>query len=287
MKKGFFALPILLGLLLTSNPASACDIDGHTGFMPENNMQISVDAKFRSDMTKEDFNAIITRVTDVYGPIIKKKGGVLKMNRLWDNDTVNASAQRSGKSYIVNMYGGLARHVDVSDDGFAMVICHELGHHLGGAPKNGGWMSKWASNEGQSDYWGAMKCFRRVFGDDDNVNLMAAREVDVAATKACQESFTNADEVATCQRAAMAGKSLAKLLNRGQAVSFTTPDTTVVTRTNNRHPAGQCRMDTYFHGALCDKGVDQEVDDRDPAPGVCVRSESYDAGARRLCWFKP
>ena len=34
------------------------------------------------------------------------------------------------------MYGGLARRAEVTEDGFAMVLCHELGHHVSlyGAP---------------------------------------------------------------------------------------------------------------------------------------------------------
>jgi hypothetical protein len=36
------------------------------------------------------------------------------------------------------MFGGLARHELVTDDGFMMVVCHETGHHLGGAPRYNG-----------------------------------------------------------------------------------------------------------------------------------------------------
>ena len=256
---------------------------GNTGFMPENDMQIAVGDKSANDMTEAKFNAIIDKVEKVYKKVVKDKKAILKIKRKWKNNTVNASAQQMWKYWIVNMYGGLARHPDVSADGFAMVVCHELGHHLGGAPKYSGW----ASNEGQADYFGSMKCFRRVYENDDNVAIISKMEVDQEATDKCNTSFTNEAEVALCIRASMAGKSLAKLLGRGRAVNFKTPDTSVVDQTNNKHPAGQCRLDTYFQGALCTKEWSREVDPKDPTKGVCNRSENYKLGVRPLCWYKP
>ena len=47
----------------------------------------------------------------------------------WKNDTVNANAQQRGRNWIVNMYGGLARRPEIFFRRFAMVLCHELGHH--------------------------------------------------------------------------------------------------------------------------------------------------------------
>ncbi|MCO4754214.1 MAG: hypothetical protein KC478_07015 [Bacteriovoracaceae bacterium] len=267
--------------------ANACDENGNSGYLPENDMYISVDDKMAGDMTEARFNEIIDKIAAVYEPIVRSKRGKLKVNRKWKDGTVNASAQRSGKTWIVNMYGGLARHADVTDDGFAMVVCHELGHHLGGAPKVGSFFNKWASNEGQSDYYGSSKCFRRVYANDDNVAIVAAMEVPEFATKNCMKAWSTQDDIALCQRAAMAGKSLSKLLARSGTPKFSTPDSSVVTRTNHRHPAGQCRLDTYFQGALCEKDVTDEVDNRDAKKGVCNRSTGQKIGNRPLCWYKP
>lgn len=274
---------LILLSILTAPAVFACDMHGDSGFMPENNMQISVDDKMANDMTEEKFNAILDKVEKVYKKVIKSKGAILKLKRKWKNNTVNASASQMWKYWTVNMYGGLARHPDVTGDGFALVVCHELGHHLGGAPRYTGW----ASNEGQADYFGSMKCFRRVYENDDNVAIVAKMEVDQIATDKCEAAYTNEGEIALCVRAAMAGKSLAKLLNRGRSVSFKTPDTSVVDQTNNKHPAGQCRLDTYFQGSLCDKSWDLEVDPKDPTKGVCNRSEGLKTGIRPLCWYKP
>lgn len=93
--------------------------------------------------------------------------------RLW-----NASAQRMGSTWVVNMYGGLARHNEITIDGFALVLCHEIGHHLGGAPKYGGF-NTWGTNEGGSDYFATLKCLRRIFQNDDNTKAIENMTIDL------------------------------------------------------------------------------------------------------------
>jgi hypothetical protein len=280
-------LTAVAALSLSASTAFACDIHGKTGFAPENNLKISQWDKATNGMTKERFLEIVKSVSDIYEPIVKAKGGNLSMNNRWDDDTVNASAQQSGKTWTVNMYGGLARHPLTTDDGFALVVCHELGHHIGGAPRKG---FSWASNEGQADYFGAMKCLRRVLEKQDNVTYVSKMNVDAEATKQCQAVYHNADEIALCQRIAMAGKSLGSLLGElggNSKVAFDTPDKNVVSKTYDAHPEAQCRLDTYFNGILCDKSYNQDVDNKDPKVGTCIKADGYSVGTRPLCWYKP
>jgi hypothetical protein len=275
--------------LLTLGSAFACDINGQTGFLPENDLYVGTTDKARSDMTEEKFNEIIDRVDKHYSPIVKELGGKLKWNRKWSDGTVNASAQRFMSTYKVNMYGGLARHELVTDDGFAMVVCHELGHHLAGAPKVGGFMMKWASNEGQSDYFASLKCFRRVFESDDNKAIVANMVIPALVTAKCEANYSDSNDIALCSRISVAGKSLANLLGslRSSAeVKFDTPDTSVVSTINHKHPAAQCRLDTYFQGALCDRRISDELSNSDAKVGTCNRDQGYTDGVRPLCWFK-
>ena len=187
------------------------------------------------------------------------------------------------------MYGGLARHELVTADAFALVVCHELGHHLGGAPKVGS-ASAWASNEGEADYFGTLKCFRRLFESENNEAVIASMAIPTLVKEKCEANFSSIGDQALCMRASMAGKSLALLLSslgRSGDVDFSTPDTNVVSSTNNAHPAGQCRLDTYFQGSICDKGISEEVSNESELSGTCNRIDNYDDGVRPLCWFKP
>lgn len=251
-------------------------------------MRISVFQTFGTNgMTEQLFNQLIDRVEKVYSPIVQEKGGILKVNRLWTNDTVNASANRKGNTWMLNMYGGLARHQAVTEDAFMLVVCHELGHHIGGAPKYG--MGDWAANEGQADYFGTMKCMRRVLAQDDNARFMARRMVDPTVKASCDQMYRDNSERALCARIAMAGRSLATLLGSSSSTvpNFNTPDRSVVKRTYDGHPAAQCRLDTYFQGTLCVRSIVDDVSDTDVKRGVCTISDGYAAGMRPLCWYKP
>ena len=84
--------------------------------------------------------------------------------------------------------------------------------------------------------------------------------------------------------------SVAKLFqalrNASVAPDFSTPDAKVVSKTDDNHPAYQCRLDTYFQGAICEMDEATEVSDTDEKAGVCHQS-SMTVGVRPLCWFKP
>jgi len=121
---------MLLGAALMPVSASDC-----TGFLPPNDLKIPVGSADDKGIVEAQFNEVMNIVEKIYKPQVAALGKVLELRRLWTDATVNASAQQSGNRYILNMYGGLARHETITMDGMALVACHELGHHLAGAPK--------------------------------------------------------------------------------------------------------------------------------------------------------
>ena len=268
-------------------------------FLPENNLNIPVGMERLGGIDESTFNNVIDNISKYYEPIIKSRGGQLKVNRLWDNGTVNASAQRQGSTYVLNMYGGLARHSRTTEDGFALVMCHELGHHLGGFPTSGGILSlnNWASNEGQADYFGTMKCFRRVYEKEDNASVIANMEVPATVSKMCSQSFKSTSEINLCIRGTMAGQVLANLLwalsngeksfNGKSLPNVDTPNTNIVIKTDNAHPEAQCRLDTYFAGAVCPVHFSEDFGKKDPISGACAMEKGDKLGFRPMCWYKP
>ena len=291
---------MVIGLTL-SGLALACGSNG--GFLPENNMYIPVGAKsINGGLTEAQFNASIDKVEKLYKPIVATKGGNLTVIRKWDDGTVNAYAQQSGKSWTVNMFGGLARHETITEDGMVLVVCHELGHHIGGAPKiggsasGGGWWgggstSNWASNEGQADYFASLKCMRKVFATEDNGAIVANLKAPKALTDACTSAKRgDIAEQNLCIRMGMAGKSVANLfsvLSKLPDTKFDTPDTKVVSAMDDNHPKAQCRLDTYFQGSLCEVSVNEDVSNTDETVGTCTTAHGFKEGTRPLCWFKP
>jgi len=287
---------LLLGALvctISAQPAFTCTMDGSEGLLPENNEWIGADSKsmLNSNLDEASFNAVIDKVLAVYDPIVTSLGGTLQVDRNWDDGTVNAYASRSGSTWKVAMFGGLARHRTITPDGFALVVCHELGHHIGGAPKKSSWYSSWASNEGQSDYFATLKCLRKTFRNENNSEIVSKMNVPAAVVTQCDAQFTSQEEKALCQRGSMAGLSTAKLFQelrkQPDAPKFTTPDANVVSATDHNHPATQCRLDTYFAGAICGLDDNSDVSQRDEATGVCYRKSGDTTGVRPFCWFAP
>ncbi len=297
-------------LLLTQTTFTDYFVSAENCF-PETDKKIPVFSEHtpleeRTGITEEEFNTVIDEAEAIFGPVIEEKGATLSVNRKWTDDTINASAQQQGSNWIVNMFGGLARHEHATIDSFRAVLCHEIGHHAAGAPKGGGWFSTWASNEGQSDYFATYQCMKKLIIEGQAAGLEVAgadlsiyeeQEVELV-NAACGERFSaegvdneiNKDYIA-CRRSAFAGLSLGRLLGSLRdadiPISFLTPDETVVDATNNKHPDGQCRADTYLAGALCDLDFNSPLDDNNPDTGTCNRTDGFEHGLRPLCWFKP
>ena len=285
----------LITILLTfvTGTAFACSEDGKTGFLPENDLFIPVGLKTAGGLTESQFNAVIDKIETIYSPIMAEMGGKLIINRRWDDGTVNASALRIG-GWVVNMYGGLARHETITEDGFALVLCHEIGHHLGGAPKVSGLPTPdaWPSNEGQSDYFATLKCLRKTFLNDDNIGIVkkSSHTISLALLDACVKAWSEDEDLAICIRSGMAGISVARLfaaLRNQPEAKFETPHTKVVTKVDDSHPSHQCRLDTFLQGSLCEVGFNEDLSQKDEVQGTCHGSLGHTKGLRPLCWFKP
>jgi hypothetical protein len=288
---------VLTALTLTalaSEAALACDMHGKTGIVEDNNLYIPVGRKGMGGITEQQFNKVIDRVGALYSNEVSQKGGTLTFERNWTDGTVNAYAHRddaTGKIWYVSMFGGLARHPQMNEDAFAVVVCHELGHQIGGAPRksNGSGGLRWASNEGQADYFATLKCLRRYFEGQDNQSAVSKMKVPQIVTNNCKSSFSNAEEIAVCQRSALAGEVLGNffkvLMNSTTPLSFGTPDTSKVQVTYDGHPQSQCRLDTYFQGSLCDKSVRENVSDTDVNLGTCTKRNGDQKGLRPNCWY--
>jgi hypothetical protein len=280
MKSFLVAFCLLLSTSLLAKPIQT--------FMPENNLHLQDNLFSENGMTEEMFNDIIDQVEAYYKPIVSNLGGDLYVERNWDDATVNAYASQEGSTWKVAMFGGLARRPEVTPDGFAMVVCHELGHHVAGWP----YVQSWAANEGQSDYFALHACAKNLWKDQADENAQAKSSVDAYAKKLCDANSKS--DMGMCYRSMSAGYSLANLLGalNNQKVSFTTPDKSVVSKTNNSHPKAQCRLDTYVAGILCAATWNDDLipkNAKESAKYMCTSTDlnNYPITARPRCWFKP
>ena len=259
--------------------------------LPENNLTLPSSDKSEG-LGREQYDLVINKMEQFYRPYLEKRGITLTINRLWDDPRVNAGTTKKGKEIIINLYGGYARHPLVTEDAYALVLCHELGHHLGGTPRKifeDGTVG-WPATEGQADYFATLKCLRKIFSQDDNITIVSKLKVPDVVYEKCQRGFKSEWEKALCIRTSLAGlftSYISASVRRDLRPSFETPDQTTVDVTFDEHPAPQCRLDTYFQGSICEVSSYISISDADESKGTCHAKNGHHDGRRPMCWFKP
>lgn len=258
--------------------------DFHASFMPNNMLYMEDDNSKDVSANLIDeayFNSIIAKAQGIYEPIVKMHGGNLNISGNWQDSTVNAFADRNGDEWNVSMFGGMARRNEITKEGFALVICHEIGHHLAGYPVYAG---QWASNEGNSDYYATAGCATKLFGEEVEQPPLPTPEPKTPCYAENCKSELKADPT-ICQKSIDGALSLGKLLanlNGDRTPSLNTPDKTVVKKTQDAHPRAQCRLDTMYMGVLCSKAWNDSIIPRNKQDMPKVSCE-----ARPTCWYKP
>ncbi|MES3036725.1 MAG: hypothetical protein V4736_02350 [Bdellovibrionota bacterium] len=286
-----FIFVAVLGLTLPSMVSKAGSPTSHqlcAGIIEPNNMQIP--STRETGITFDQYNQVLDRIFALYSEEIKALGGNLIIKREWDNPAVNAMATHVGGEWALHMYGGMARYPIMTADAFAVVTCHEMGHHMGGAPLKP--RSTWASLEGQADYYATLKCLRRFFALDDNQTISASPNVTPFIRGACEKEFSDVTDQQICMRSSVASIVMAEIFKEmrketTKILDITKPNPKKVWFMDIAHPETQCRLDTYFNGAICNAPLLSELSYVSYKPGTCDRTKEFGIGSRPRCWFRP
>jgi hypothetical protein len=301
-RKGFNA--VLAGIFVVSFGGSVAQAT----ILPENDLWKYDGLTKGLGITQTEFNDSIDEVMAIYEPIMEAFGAQVKVEKLWNDPTVNARARRDGNRWVISMYGGLARRAEVTRDGMQMVVCHEIGHHLAGFPfysTSATGSMGWAAAEGASDYFASHECLRRVWKEGSSGGSFNLDDVHPRVRTDCDKVWNNSADQEVCYRLANASLSVSRLLgaiaSRPVVPEFDKNDPNVVTRTNIAHPAAQCRLDTFMQGALCKAEFDPtkipgrsnaagqgSLDaEREMADTSCTAHSGFEVGLRPRCWFSP
>lgn len=198
MRAIFLGFTLLSLFLAGTAKADLCDF-------PKNDLFYSQSAG--TGISLAEYEDALNQVEKVYAPVFRQKHNArLLIKRSWNNGSVNAQAYQDGQTWIIEMFGGLARTPKMTKKSYMQVACHEIGHHIGGMPRYG---HSGMSVEGQSDRFSA-KCMQAL-GINSDVH----------------------------------GDNLAVILGRlsGEA-KVPSPDTPAkYCQKQDGHPAAQCRMD--------------------------------------------
>ncbi len=217
-----------------------------------------------SGIQKAEVDTLIAVITELYFTDVEKKGHHLAWDFNWEQPYIGAGSYPPNEFFRIMLWGGFVRAPQVSIESLALILCHELGHLLGGPPyltldaSEGNLISA----EGQADFFAAQSCLPRLI-KDQRVHFRPT-------SHAFALQFCSADE--TCEKILETAQDFAVILHsyfdrfNTQANIEQSSAEIASTTLIMSYPSDQCRIDTYKAAALCQIRQAQ-----------CVRPR---------CWFK-
>lgn len=195
---------ILVFLLLLTETRAAC----LSGTLTLDLNTVDFDLRRAEDVALEFEEAVRSELP-------KQTSLVINLEAL--NPRINAEITRQGENIVIDVMGGMLAHPEMKPDTLKLLLCHELGHLLGGPPlksRNG-----WSSTEGQADYFSAKICARNL-----RIDEVTFTEAAIALTTIYAEvTMEPRPRLEQC-------------------------DERIVERTNYGYPPVQCRLDTLLSG---------------------------------------
>lgn len=236
---------------------------------------------------------IVAGVQLLYGRLAAYHNQELEFNLGTFTNSELASADSDGKVHTVTVSKELLLNPRLTSDALRMIICHELGHIFGGAPRrsvpyewNGPTASdglSFLSSEGQADYYASAACFRTIIAGEDHKKVLKESKVDSVTISRCDQVWGSGSEgSAICQRSITAAENFLNLyhdfhIHVGDAE---VAETDKLIR--DQYPSKQCRLDTFVHGALCKSRKNLKFDFDNSNKNDCENLE----GKRPACWFR-
>lgn len=222
-----------------------------------------------SNFLKGDAKLIYSNFAEVkkdfislYAPIVKKLYNLdLVVRKDEDSPKYLGGASIEDRFFVIGYGADIANDhkPKISSNGFAMTLCHELGHLMGGAPKkiydN---KNSWASSEGQADFFAANVCLKKLYHYKLQQKYGATYQQQSDKQKVNFSIKLFAEEY--LQALASIYDLYPGMEKFAERPQLSKADPNEVGETNLAYPSLQCRLDTYKNG----------VDDL----------------ARPRCWFK-
>lgn len=210
-----------------------------------------------------------------------------------ESQTVGGSAHHETSHLAVVIDRGLLKSFRLTPDGFRMILCHELGHLFGGAPRRHA-PAEWdgpiahdglslMTSEGQADYYASLVCFRKMLELESSKSPKPDfSRVGPRLNRKCQEEAGfKGQELEACLRAGLAGEDFLKLVFEFPISCEKFDESVAPTLIRDFYPARQCRLDTIVSGALCSENLPLVMDFNTMEKNSC--GVTY--AARPVCWY--
>jgi hypothetical protein len=207
---------------------------------------------------------------------------------------VAASADRYPGEWRISVWGGSNLAPAITADAFVLILCHEFGHHMGGSPqqREADGSLRWASAEGQADYYATAVCAKRMFSLIPAAARPPREMLDYCATRTKGDPVAHPAALA-CARSIAAARSVMEERS-GKPFDWRVIDPSVVPETIGldpdeskggiyAYPKHDCMMDNFRRGALCVQVPHPTVTDM---LGVSGRERFCEGEfGRPACWY--
>jgi len=121
------------------------------------------EAASNSEIQVVDFYTIPVKIISLFQNELVGTGYPLKLDAKWESPYFGAGVNLYENQFTIMILGGMARIDEMTKKAYAAIVCHELGHILGGTPYQTIPDAEWSSTEGQSDFFAASVCLPRYF----------------------------------------------------------------------------------------------------------------------------
>lgn len=208
--------------LFTAQAAVVCPKGDSTYFClpPEENQNKVINGN--------NFYLIPVKLIGLFSPELSEVGYPVSLAANWESPYFGAGVSLYENSFHLMILGGMTRLPEMTEDAYAAIVCHEIGHIIGGEPRQTIVGANWSSAEGQSDFFSASVCLPRYFKSLG----VSALEIPVrieAAGFDMLNTFKKYDS-----------NSVDKTLSRTRGFMPATGETLI-----NTYPSLQCRYENF------------------------------------------
>ncbi len=243
-----------------------------------------------ASIDRADYLKLTRALETTYADQVRSLGGKLKFTLKETTGSPNAfAAKRTDGTWEVTVMESLLTMEEQTKSSLGIILCHEIGHFLGGEPYVVGIQltpavrsraPKKMSCEGQADYFATSECIKTLnrklpdlFADNKGLlNPMMAGE--------CNQNYENKEDINLCLETLVASyqtvlvyQKMLQQMNVPQSFfgKIDNDPTDRVLNSVGEYPSLDCRYETFLNGTMCSELSGNECHDR--------------KWSRPACWF--
>jgi hypothetical protein len=244
-----------------------------------------------SEVSKDEYFKITKSLYFLYGKKFEDNGGKLNFTLKESDQAANAFASKNVDNvWEITVISSLLNFKEQTRATIGLILCHEIGHFMGGQPYVEGIQltpavrssaPKKMSCEGQADYFATSECIKKLSNEMPDLFTDNLGVLNPLVSAECDKSYSEKKESELCQNVATASfqttliyQKIMEKLNVYQSF-YSRIENEKSDRTLNHvgeYPTLDCRYETFINGILCSSLTNNNCDDK--------------KWSRPACWFQ-